>query len=57
MCVNSIIFTFRWIDLPPISHLNISPHQTHVLLEVDRKFGGDGSKRLMLPHHAVSLPN
>ncbi|WP_335954228.1 hypothetical protein [Acinetobacter guillouiae] len=43
--------------MPPISHLNISPHQTHVLLEVDRKFGGDGSKRLMLPHHAVSLPN
>lgn len=32
-------------------------HQTHVLLEVDRKFSGDGFKRLMLPHHAISLPN
>lgn len=30
-------------------------HQTHVLLEIDRKFRGDSYRCLTLPHHALEL--
>lgn len=32
-------------------------HQTHVLIEVDRKFRGDGFKSLTIPHHQATVPN
>ena len=32
-------------------------HQTHVLLEVDRKFHGDGFKSMTIPHNQANLAN
>ena len=32
-------------------------HQTHVLLEVDRTFRGDGFKSMTIPHHLASVEN
>ena len=63
---NSTIGCYQELEFKPTAMFNqinevevsfvAEQHQTHVLLEIDRKFRGDGFKSFTIPHQQANVP-
>ena len=63
---NSTIGCYQELEFKPTAMFNqinevevsfvAEQHQTHVLLEIDRKFRGDGFKNFTIPHQQANVP-